>query len=89
VQVVPLALQLLVENAIKHNVVSISNPLVIKIKADAESITIQNPLRPKLSKEKGAGLGIINIKKRYELLTKRPVYFGTEHNNYIVKLPLL
>lgn len=88
-QIVPLALQLLVENAIKHNVVSMSNPLWITITADEETITISNPMRPKLSKEKGAGLGIINIKKRYELLTREPVSFGIVNNHYIVKLPLL
>jgi LytS/YehU family sensor histidine kinase len=88
-KIVPLALQLLVENAIKHNVVSLSKPLTIRIIADEDTITVSNPIQPKASKEKGAGLGIANIKKRYALLTNRTTRFGAEGNMYVVKLPLL
>ena len=88
-KVVPLALQLLVENAIKHNVVSIAQPLVISIVADNDEIVIRNFIRLKISKEKGAGLGLVNIWKRYGQLTKKPVTYGVFENEYIVKLPLL
>lgn len=88
-RVVPLALQLLVENAIKHNIVSLSMPLTITIIADDHTIIISNPIQPKISKEKGAGLGIVNIKKRYALLTKRSVTFENANGTYIVTLPLL
>jgi|GEM_PF-444081 Putative regulator of cell autolysis len=88
-RIVPLALQLLVENAIKHNIVSMRTPLTITISADEDTITISNPLQPKMSKEKGAGLGLINIKKRYSLLTKKSITFGVVNNDYTVTLPLL
>lgn len=88
-KVVPLALQLLVENAIKHNVVSKSVPLTITIEADEESITIRNPLQLKMSKEKGAGLGLVNIRKRYSLLTKGQITYGEKNKEYIVILPLI
>jgi ligand-binding sensor domain-containing protein len=88
-KIVPLALQLLVENAIKHNVVSLKDPLTIYITADEESITVRNRIQPKLSKEKGAGLGLINIRKRYSLLSKKIINFGVENNEYTVTLPLL
>lgn len=88
-RIVPLALQLLVENAIKHNIVSMRTPLTITISADEDTITITNPLQPKMSKEKGAGLGLINIKKRYSLLTKKSITFGVDNNDYTVTLPLL
>jgi ligand-binding sensor domain-containing protein len=88
-KIVPLALQLLVENAIKHNVVSLARPLTISIVADETQITVTNPLQPKLSKEKGAGLGLINIKNRYGLLTSKKPHFGISNNEYIVILPLL
>ena len=88
-KIVPLALQLLVENAIKHNIVSLARPLTISITADEEVITVRNPLQPKASKEKGAGLGLINIKNRYGLLTNRKPHFGISNNEYIVTLPLL
>ncbi|RYE26269.1 MAG: hypothetical protein EOP51_01190 [Sphingobacteriales bacterium] len=88
-RIVPLALQLLVENAIKHNIVSLKDPLTIYITADEDSITVRNHVQPKLSKEKGAGLGLMNIRKRYSLLSKKIITFGVENNDYIVTLPLL
>jgi ligand-binding sensor domain-containing protein len=88
-QIVPLALQLLVENAIKHNVVSVSKPLTIYITATEDEITVRNCIQPKMSKEKSAGIGIVNIEKRYALLTDRPTKFGVEERQYVVKLPLL
>lgn len=87
--IVPLSLQLLVENAIKHNVVSQTMPLVIMITADEDEVTVRNILQPKKSMEKGAGLGLINIYKRYRLLTKRKMVYGPVNNEYVVKLPLL
>jgi hypothetical protein len=88
-KIVPLALQLLVENAIKHNVVSVSKPLTIYITATEDEITVQNCIQPKMSKEKSAGIGIVNIQKRYALLTDKATKFGIEDGQYVVKLPLL
>ncbi len=88
-QIVPLALQLLVENAIKHNIVSAGQPLHIYVSASSEAITVRNTLRPKMSKEAGAGLGLLNISRRYALLGNRPMRYGIQENNFIVTLPLL
>lgn len=88
-KIVPLALQILIENAIKHNVISESAPLVIFIAADEHEVSVRNAIYPKMSKERGEGLGLVNIKRRYELLTKQPVVYGTNENEFIVKLPLL
>lgn len=88
-RIVPLALQLLVENAIKHNIVSRAQPLTITITADEDTIRVSNPIQSKASEEKGAGLGLVNIRKRYELLTRRKIHFGRERDDYVVYLPLL
>jgi ligand-binding sensor domain-containing protein len=88
-KVVPMVLQMLVENALKHNVVSLSQPLKIAIMSDNEMLVVKNPLRPKISKEKGAGIALVNIRKRYSLLTKKTVTFGLEQDDYVVVLPLL
>ena len=88
-KIVPMALQILIENAIKHNVVSASEPLVIFITTDDQEIVISNKVRPKMSREKGEGLGLVNIKKRYELLTKKTVIYGLQDDEFIVRLPLL
>lgn len=88
-KIVPLALQLLVENAMKHNIVSMSQPLIIHISADEDFITVKNNIQPKISKEKGVGLGLANLRKRYALATDRLITFGNDGNEYVVKLPLL
>ena len=88
-KIVPLALQLLVENAIKHNVVSTTHPLTIYITTTKDEIIIKNVLQPKMSKEKGEGIGLVNIKKRYGLLTKKPITYGIFGNEYVIILPLL
>ncbi|MEZ5016949.1 MAG: histidine kinase [Flavipsychrobacter sp.] len=88
-KVVPLALQLLVENAIKHNIVSQAQPLIINIDADKEYIKVSNTLQAKMSKEKGAGLGLVNIRRRYSLLTDRRMTYGMNENEFVVLLPLL
>ncbi len=88
-RIVPLSLQLLVENAIKHNIVSKTTPLTISITATDDKITVRNNLNLKMSKEKGSGLGLVNIKKRYNLLTDKNIYIGVSDTEYIVILPLL
>jgi len=88
-KIVPLALQILIENVIKHNVISASEPLIVDIFADENEITIRNFVHPKISKEKGEGLGLANISKRYELLTKKRVTYGFYEKAFIVTLPLL
>ena len=88
-KIIPLALQILVENAIKHNVVSRQAPLIVSIIADEDSIIVKNALHPKITKEKGEGLGLSNIQSRYALLTKKHITYSILNNEYIVSLPLL
>jgi len=88
-KVVPIALQLLVENAIKHNVVSSVHPLLISITASENEITVSNTIRPKLTPEVSSGVGLTNIKRRYGLITDREVTFGAVDGKWIVTLPLL
>lgn len=88
-RIVYLALQLLVENAIKHNVVSRTSPLLIDIVADDDELVITNPIQQKVSKEKSSGMGLANISKRYALNTKRSVSYGVQDGKYVVRLPLL
>ena len=86
----PLTLQLLVENAIKHNAVSSETPLYIEITTTTiEYIEISNNINPKTSQESGAGMGLQNIINRYALLTKDPVRVHNNNINFIVSLPML
>lgn len=88
-KIIYLALQLLVENAVKHNIISKAQPLVITIAAKGNELVISNPLQRKLSTEKRNGMGLANISKRYSLITDKPVTYGEENGNYVVRLPLL
>jgi LytS/YehU family sensor histidine kinase len=88
--VVPVALQMLVENAIKHNVVSSSKPLEIKIKANGTNVLeVTNNLQPKINKEPSSNIGLNNINQRYELITGRQIKVSSNSNEFRVSLPLI
>lgn len=84
----PLTLQILIENAIKHNIVSASRPLSIDISAAEERLEISNTFQPRKSTY-STGLGLKNIKKRYSFLTGRQVIIESSANRFTVKVPLL
>lgn len=86
----PLALQLLTENAIKHNVISEDDPLTIKMFKQGNSIVVENNLQKKvLVTERSTGIGLDNISKRYEFLGKQKIEIEETAIAFIVKLPLL
>ncbi|WP_133272128.1 sensor histidine kinase [Hymenobacter radiodurans] len=91
--VAPLSVQLLVENALKHNVVSRENPLELRLTADPATgyLTVENALRPRLAGlAPGTGTGLRNVQHRYELLhAPQPVEISTANRWFRVRLPLL
>lgn len=89
-QVAPLALQLLIENAVKHNVVSSVSPLLVELFIDEDHyLVVRNNIIPKLHKEKGSGMGLENIIKRYELLSDRKVVIDNDGRHFTVKIPVI
>ncbi|HBO29725.1 MAG TPA: histidine kinase [Leeuwenhoekiella sp.] len=88
-KVVPLALQLLLENAVKHNVVSGNHKLYISIEEEAGYLVVRNNLQPKKVMAKSSGVGLINIKQRYGLLTSREVLIQQTESEFIIKIPKL
>ncbi|UOB17219.1 2TM domain-containing protein [Abyssalbus ytuae] len=88
-KVVPLSLQLLLENAVKHNMVNEANPLHIKIYEENGNLLIKNNLQPKQVLKKSSGVGLQNIKQRYNLLTNRKVEIRKTQTDFIVKIPIL
>ncbi len=85
----PFSLQLLVENAIKHNIVSIDNPLLIRIRNEGEYITVSNNLQERGNKPASTHVGLSNLQARYQLITDEPVEFIKSENQYIARLPLI
>jgi sensor histidine kinase YesM len=89
-QVAPLSLQMLVENAIKHNVVSKEKPLVIRIAQEIDNyLSIENNVQEKVTFEKSTKVGLQNIINRYRLLTDRQVEISKNTEFFSVRLPLL
>jgi tetratricopeptide (TPR) repeat protein len=90
----PLSLQLLLENAIKHNDISAENPLKISVLDDSEYLVISNNLQEKSPQEKSeeaasTHIGLKNLAERYRLVSEKKPSFDILHNEYIVKLPLI
>jgi hypothetical protein len=88
-KVVPLSLQLLLENCIKHNIVSSSKPLHIKISIEDNQLVIENNWQKKEVLSDGKGVGLQNIVNRYALLTERQVKIIQNEISFKVYLPIL
>ena len=87
--IAPMVIQLLLENAIKHNVVSKSKPLTIKISEEDGFLEISNNLQLKSSREKSSNTGLNNIRKRYEYLSSKKIEITETDELFSVKIPLL
>ncbi|MBD2768635.1 histidine kinase [Hymenobacter sp. BT664] len=88
----PLALQLLLENVIKHNTAFQANPLRLRVTLDAAAatLTVRNTRRPRrLAPGESLGLGLKNLAARYAFLTDKPLAFGPDGDEFVVTLPLL
>lgn len=86
----PLSLQLVLENAVKHNEISNANPLNIKISVNDNFITVENAIQKKVIEDgSSTGVGLENIKERYRLLSDREVEILDDGKVYSVSLPLI
>lgn len=86
---VPMSLQLLLENAIKHNVVSRTKPLVVNVTSENHRLIVENKIEAKSTKIASTKLGLKNIIKRYALLTKKDVVVKDDGLQFKVSIPLL
>jgi two-component system, LytTR family, sensor kinase len=90
-QIAPLTLQLLIENCVKHNRMSQAEPLIVSIFISNNYLMVMNPvkLRNELERIPSTGIGLTNIKNRYELITKSPVEVECQDELFTVKIPLI
>ena len=88
-KVVPLSLQLLLENAVKHNMVTPQKPLHVKIFEKDGNLVVSNNLQPKAVVKKSSGVGLRNIQQRYAILTQRAVEIGKSETVFQVSIPML
>ena len=88
-KIIPLALQMLLENAVKHNIISSENPLFIKMQVLDGILYIQNNFSKKDTITEGAGVGLTNIIERYALLTDKKVVINKSETDFSIMIPLL
>lgn len=89
-QIAPFSLQLLVENAMKHNIASLSKPLhILLFNIGDEYIVVQNNLQEKNTSSNSTGIGLNNIMERYKYLFQREVVIEKDLNLFKVKLPII
>ncbi|HOI31266.1 MAG TPA: histidine kinase, partial [Bacteroidales bacterium] len=85
----PMSLQMLAENALKHNQASRSNPLQIRMYKESNNLVFCNQLQPKQNTEKSIGLGIKNIEERYLNFAAKQIRVVKNNTNFCVYLPLI
>jgi hypothetical protein len=88
-KVVPLSLQLLLENTVKHNVVSEQRPLHIRIYVEEDYLVVQNDYQKKEVLQERKGVGLQNIINRYGIITNRKVLIEQDEKTFTVKIPVL
>lgn len=88
-RVAPLTLQMLVENAIKHNEVSKSHPLRISITQENNFIVVKNNLQARSVVNDSSGVGLENIRSRYQFLTDQKVEITQNEDTFTVKIPII
>ena len=87
--ILPCSIQLLIENAVKHNVINAERPLIVSIKGNDESISVSNNIIPKVTQVSSTGLGQKYIRQQYLNLCGKSIEITKTEENYNVVLPLI
>lgn len=88
--ILPFGLQILIENAVKHNVISRKNPLCIIIETTSDgSIRVENNLQPKQGNKESNGLGLANLNERYRLMFGKEILIQADDSIFSVQIPLI
>ena len=88
-EILPVSLQILIENAIKHNKATRENPLVISIYIENRHIVVKNNLQRMAVQLKSTQIGLRNLSQRVILITKKPLIIEETTSDFIVKIPLV
>lgn len=87
--IAPLTLQLLMENAVKHNIISTEQPLSVRISKEHDYLVVSNNYQPKHVAERSTGTGLQNIQSRYRILTRQNISVEKDAGTFSVKIPLI
>ncbi|GMN10374.1 hypothetical protein MTsPCn9_31600 [Croceitalea sp. MTPC9] len=86
---VPMSLQLLLENAIKHNVISKAKPLLINVEVENDYLVVANKIQPKSTQIPSTKVGLKNIEKRYHLISGKSIEIKSDKDHFRIAIPLL
>lgn len=89
IMIIPCSLQLLVENAIKHNQFSEEEPLLINIALNGDYLKVENKVRDKQYAAGSTKIGLTNLSNRYRLVYNKDIIINKEQDKFVVKLPLI
>ncbi|HEY0732307.1 MAG TPA: histidine kinase [Chitinophagaceae bacterium] len=89
VMIPPCALQILMENAIKHNEFTDANPLIIRLALNGQYLKVSNNVKPKLYSVNSTGIGLKNLSSRYRIICQKDIIIENCRENFTVKLPLI
>ncbi len=88
--IMPLTLQMLIENAVKHNVITEQHPLDLFISIEEDDyIVVKNTLKPKTMPEPSTQFGLHSISSRYQLITDKKVVIENKENTFVVRIPII
>ncbi len=87
--IVPLSLQILLENAFKHNIISADEPLLVRIFREGNYLVVQNKLQTRKTINQNGGIGLDTLIKQYDFLTRQPVVIEREKDVFTVKIPII
>ena len=88
-KVVPCSIQLLIENAIKHNAVDPAKPLRITLRGEADRVCVTNSLNPKISSGPSTGLGLKYLREQYQDVAGKEAVVRMDEKEYTVEIPLI
>jgi sensor histidine kinase YesM len=88
-QITPVTLQILIENAIKHNIINENHPLTIHIKSEGDALWIENNIQKKKQVESSNGQGLVNLQTLYSFLSDREIVISAAEDIFSVKIPLI
>lgn len=89
IMIIPCSLQLLIENAIKHNQFTEQNPLHINVSLNGEYLSVENNIHSKQFASESTRIGLTNLSNRYRLVYYKDIIVNKEEDRFIVKLPLI
>jgi LytS/YehU family sensor histidine kinase len=80
---------MLLENAIKHNMITADRPLIVEIREEDDYVVVRNNLQPKKTEIISSKIGLENIKSRYKYLSPKDVLVEISNEEFVVKIPVL